>query len=380
MVNKEYGLDLVNEDSILVFEYYTATGLDGLCISSEAESLITSLVDDIKDEDIYLLLSEKYAYISDKYPSVKTIILDMSLYDWLKDYASKFKRAFFISSEEDNNLFKLTKLLEKNNIKVYGSDSYACKLCSDKYETYDFLKGKIREPETHKILISKKTYWNRVIGILLKNLNSEDIHEKYEDIDFSKLDIKTKLIVKPIDGVDCEDIKIISSKEDINSLTNVFEDGSRVIVQEYIEGEILSLSLISDGRNSIPLSLNKQFVLLENDSHKYLGGQVPYDHPLKEEIFEKIIKAVDCIPGLKGFFGVDFILSEDGEVYLLEINSRFTTPYVALSKISDLNIPKSILDLLDGLITIEDIKSNISFNNSVRFQKKKGLLNFDFDI
>ena len=39
----------INDDSILLFEYFTASGEKDKCIISEAEALIFSLLDDLKD-------------------------------------------------------------------------------------------------------------------------------------------------------------------------------------------------------------------------------------------------------------------------------------------------------------------------------------------
>jgi predicted ATP-grasp superfamily ATP-dependent carboligase len=88
-----------------------------------------------------------------------------------------------------------------------------------------------------------------------------------------------------------------------------------------------------------------------NENQKYLGGELPYDHPLKNEAYNVAIDVVEAIDGLNGFVGVDLIIT-DTEVYFIEINSRFTTPYFALSRISnyyDFNILKTIVDLNNNL-------------------------------
>jgi predicted ATP-grasp superfamily ATP-dependent carboligase len=133
-------LDLkdVNDDSILVFEYFTASGVEDLSIVSEAVELIRSLVSDLKDEDTYVLLAKQFEDIFDDFDfDVKTIIIDESLEDWLEKESYIFDRAMFIAAENDNNLYNLTKLLESKDIKVYGSDHFAVKLAYEQYETFD---------------------------------------------------------------------------------------------------------------------------------------------------------------------------------------------------------------------------------------------------
>ncbi len=376
-----YDLNSITDDSILVFEYYTASGLDELCISSEAESLILALVEDLKEEDVYLLLNEKYQYIAKDLDNTINIILlndDFDFEDFLLKDASKFNRTIFIASEEDDALYGITRFLEESNIKIYNSNAHACEVCSDKFEMFHTLKSQITQPFTFKITLDSDIYWKKPILFNLKanNMKESDFEYGYSDELFDSLNIEKKYIAKPVNGVDCENIKIIKSKEDVDDLENIFDDGSEILIQEYIEGEVLSVSLISDGDNTIALSLNKQFVNITDDFQQYLGGQLPYRHPAKDMIFDKAVKAVKSIEGIKGFVGVDLILVEndgDYEVYIIEINSRFTTPYVGLREVLNINIAKTILDLIDGKISIDDI-DHLSFKNGVKFIKDNGVL------
>jgi len=69
--------------------------------------------------------------------------------------------------------------------------------------------------------------------------------------------------------------------------------------------------------------------------------------------------------------GVDLIINADEKdvysVYLLEINSRFTTPFVGLRKVSNFNICKTIVDLIDEKIDIDDL--DVSLDGEVEFIK-----------
>jgi predicted ATP-grasp superfamily ATP-dependent carboligase len=51
----------------------------------------------------------------------------------------------------------------------------------------------------------------------------------------------------------------------------------------------------------------------------------------------------------------------------LEVNSRFTTPYVGLKEIACFNIGKTIVELIDGEIAIDDI--DMSLDGGVEFKK-----------
>ncbi|WP_295602568.1 ATP-grasp domain-containing protein [uncultured Methanobrevibacter sp.] len=352
---------MINEnDSILVFEYFTASGEKDRCIISEAEELIFALLDDLKEYNVDLVINKSYEDVIAQYDNVNPILIDENIIGWLEGNAANFKNAIFIAAENNNNLYNITKILEENNVNLYTSTSEACLKSSDKYETYESLPMNIPQPKSFRFKIDPKGYWKRAI---------ENLHEKWQAEDpLTPL----KLIIKPLMGVDCEDIVIIEKIEDLTlDLDKIFTPGSRVLVQEYIEGTDISVSMISDGENAMPLSLNEQYVELKDDKGRYLGGKLPFENKYGDEALEIAKKAVESMEGLKGFVGVDLIINADEKdiysVYLLEINSRFTTPYVGLKQISNINIGDSIIKLIDGKISIDDLE--ISLDGTVEFRK-----------
>lgn len=347
-------------ESILVFEYFTASGEKDKCIISEAEALLFVLLDDLKDFNVDVVVNKSYEYIIKNYDNANPILIDCDVVDWLVDNAANFNNAIFISAENNNNLYNIARILEDNNVKTYNSSAEACFKTSDKYETYESLPMDVPQPRTFRFKIDSKGYWKRAI---------ENLHEKWQSEDpLTPL----KLIIKPLMGVDCEDIVIIENIEDLTlDLDKIFKPGSRVIVQEYIDGIDISVSLISDGKKAIPISLNEQYVELKNDKGIYLGGKLPFESKYEDEAFKIATKAIESIEGIKGFAGVDLLINSDEKdvysVYLLEINSRFTTPYVGLNKVANFNIAKSIIELIDGEIAIGEL--DISLDGEIEFKK-----------
>jgi len=347
-------------DSILVFEYFTASGEKSKCIISEAEALIFDLLDDLKDYDVDLVINRSYENRIKEFNNVNPILIDCDVIEWLEKNAANFTKAVFIAAENNNNLYNITKILEENNVKTYTSSSSACEISSNKYETYEELFNVVPQPRSFKFKIDPKGYWKRAI---------ENLYEKWQAEDpLSTL----KIIIKPLMGVDCEDIVIIENIEDLTlDLDKIFQPGSRVLVQEYIDGTDISVSLICDGETAVPLSLNEQFIEIKDDKGTYLGGKLPFDSKYKDESFEIAKKAVEAIDGLKGFVGVDLLINSDEKdvysVYLLEVNSRFTTPYVGLKEVANFNIGKTIIDLLDGNVDINDL--DVSIDGEVEFRK-----------
>lgn len=343
-----------SDEPILLFEYFTASGEKDKCIISEAEAMLFALIDDLKDYKLDVVLNESYSDIIKQYDNVNPILIDINVIEWLEENASNFKKAIFIAAENNNNLYNITKILEDNGVFTYTSSSDACMIASDKSLTYEEIGNAVMQPRTFRFKIDSKGYWKRAIV---------NLHEKWQAEDpLTPL----KLIIKPLIGVDCEDIVIIEDIDDLSyDLEEIFPPGSRIIVQEYIEGVDVSVSLICNNGKATPISLNKQFVELKNNKGNYIGGMLPFESEYKKEAFEVAKKACEAIEGMNGFVGVDLLINENDiyPVYLLEVNSRFTTPYVGLKKIANFNIAKTIIE---G--NIED--ADISLDGEVEFTKQ----------
>ena len=111
------------------------------------------------------------------------------------------------------------------------------------------------------------------------------------------------------------------------------------------EVEAASVSLLSTGKKALAISLNKQNVTLAspNGASSYEGGSVPFDHWLKQEAFSVSQKIVESFPGLRGYVGVDFVLTEH-KVFVVDVNPRLTTSYVGLRKVAGFNVAQALLD------------------------------------
>ena len=128
-----------DNDSILVFEYFTASGVSDKSIISEAEELIFALLNDLKDFPVNLIINKSYENAVSKFDNVSPILIDENIIDWLEKNASQFKKAIFISAEDNNNLYNITKILEDNGVKTYTSSADACLKTSNKFVTYEEL-------------------------------------------------------------------------------------------------------------------------------------------------------------------------------------------------------------------------------------------------
>jgi len=171
------------------------------------------------------------------------------------------------------------------------------------------------------------------------------------------------VIAKDRYGVACEGLRIVNNQGEIPSNSNI-------ILQKFIQGEDVSVTLFSDGERAVPVSLNKQDIEFKGREGTYLGGEVPFEHSLGEAALETAKRATESIAGLKGCIGVDLVLAE--KPFVIEINPRVTTSMVALELASGLNVGEAALGSFLG-----ELPEQPEFTRKIRFRKGPNELKFE---
>lgn len=113
--------------------------------------------------------------------------------------------------------------------------------------------------------------------------------------------------------------------------------GERVVIEEYLKGEEISFTVLTDGRNILPLAPAQDHkTAFDNDRGPHTGGMGAYsddsivDDLLRERILSRIVTATlagmtaEMIP-YRGFLYVGLMLTEDGPK-VLEYNVRLGDP------------------------------------------------------
>lgn len=122
---------------------------------------------------------------------------------------------------------------------------------------------------------------------------------------------------------------------------------TELIVQEYVPGRAASVAFLIGPSQTVPLV--PTFQRLSDDGRfRYLGGELPIPPDLAERAVVLGRRAVECVPGLRGYVGVDLVLgdSADGsQDYAIEINPRLTTSYVGLRALAETNLAGAMLDV-----------------------------------
>lgn len=131
-------------------------------------------------------------------------------------------------------------------------------------------------------------------------------------------------VLKPIDGAGSLDTFLVGSPGDLPTSALGMTDA---ILQPFVPGTPMSASFLVDANGRAQwVGAGRQFVSRSSGRFVYEGGIVP--SPMHSGV--AIAKAVESVPGLRGWVGVDLILDEStGRISFLEINPRVTTSYVA---------------------------------------------------
>lgn len=144
------------------------------------------------------------------------------------------------------------------------------------------------------------------------------------------------------------------------------EIGTEMIVQLFVPGTAASVAFLAGPQLLVPLLPGYQHLSADGRFH-YLGGEIPLPPPLASRAVRLGRRAVEAVPGLQGYVGVDVILGEaaDGsEDVAIEINPRLTTSYIGLRQLAQSNLAQVLLAVVAG----RDLEPLSWKENSVRFQ------------
>lgn len=152
------------------------------------------------------------------------------------------------------------------------------------------------------------------------------------------------VVVKPRDGAGAMATFRVENSQDFEGIEHVWQGD--LVVQPFVgEGRAASVAfLVGPGETAALAPASQDIVIRPGGSMHYRGGRVPF--PLPPAALELAARAVACVPGLRGYVGVDLALGDEPAV--IEINPRLTTSYVGLRRLARFNVMQAMLDVLDG--------------------------------
>jgi len=229
--------------------------------------------------EISTLLDHRISHLSKflPYDHMKIINSHETHLKKYKEFVRDTKYSFIIAPETSKILYDLTQIVKNYDKICLSSNLEGIKIGTSKINTYKFfLKNKILTPKTFLIPLKKN------------NLDIEFIIQKFYELE-------QPIIIKPEDGVGAESIYYFETKKQIENFFKHFkykiEAGRNYVLQEFIDGRDLSISLINiinslnlETERPYILSINSQYINIKSSNYKseYLGGTTPTENHQKE--------------------------------------------------------------------------------------------------
>ena len=347
------------KNRIFIFEFVSGGGFNKVNIPislfCEGYGMLRSIIMDFKslNFEIRTMLDYRIFHLAQFLP-VDEVSNTRNMDNFLKKfktYVRECKYIFIIAPESSNILYKLTKIAKKANRILLSTNLKGISLGMSKLNTYYFFKeNKATTPKTYLIPKRKKL------------LDNEFILQKFNRL-------KKPVVIKPEDGVGGESIYYFESQYQLKRffLDSPYkvEYGRKYIIQEFIEGKDLSMSLIgrpytrdSQFKEPLLLSINSQNIDIKNSNFKseYYGGTTPIENYMDvKNNLNAILEKIN-FSDVTGYFGIDFIRSSDAKLYFIEINPRLTTSYIGLRNVINHNPAKLIFNSKLNCINDYEIK------------------------
>jgi tyramine---L-glutamate ligase len=154
-------------------------------------------------------------------------------------------------------------------------------------------------------------------------------------------------VVKPDDGAGCSDTRIFSPPKAARKWIAAQKNGGYVL-QPYISGRPCSLSLLCGNGDVVVLGCNDQRVAVSDNQFHDMGSTVNGIRDDSGELERLTRRVISAIPGMWGYVGIDFILTDQGPV-VLEVNPRMTLSHAGLHASIGANPVEMLLEMLrDG--------------------------------
>lgn len=300
-----------------LFEFITGGGLSGQDVPeslfNEGELMLRTLVNELTEagySDISVCRDKRFklnlacAEVHD--------VEKANLAEKLSELLTHSDVAWLIAPETNGCLYSLARLFVESGKLFIGSSPGAIKLSTSKLLTY-------------KILTEN-------------NINTIETCVLGEDVPESD----TGWLVKPDDGVGSEGCLYVKDKKELAKYV-AKDKKHNLLVQPYIAGELMSMSLLVLDNDVRLLACNKQYVELDNNEVNLKAIDVNECLSYKDEMLSLARNIIKKINGFAGYIGIDVIAAND-ELYVLDINPRFTTAYAGLSESLNFNVAVEILN------------------------------------
>ncbi len=308
---------------LLIFEYICGGGFLGqplpAALAQEGRLMLQALLNDLTElgdikiclpldprmSDVAVPDSCQVFYWSENMDNMKTVFSA-----WLE----RVDAVWFIAPESGLLLFKLVQQAERLGKWILNCSSSAIQICSDKLQTLRCLQqAGIKTPISMPFTMESHN-------------------------------LAFPVVIKPLDGVGCYATYRVQTQADYLHLQPLLPSFDQMMVQEWVVGEALSLSVLCLPDRAQLLCVNRQHLNINNGKFELQACEVNIqgmNRELYQTLANQIFQAID---GLYGYIGIDLIQPPDESPVILEINPRLTTSYAGLRKALGVNIAARLFD------------------------------------
>jgi tyramine---L-glutamate ligase len=152
-----------------------------------------------------------------------------------------------------------------------------------------------------------------------------------------------RIVVKPEDGAGCQETYLFDQRAALQAWLRQHGAAGRVL-QPFVDGEPLSLSVLCCERGARLLACNRQHVRVSGGTFEFSGVSVNALADLDGRYARLARAVVRALPGLWGYIGIDVIAAPDG-LAVVEVNPRLTTSYAGLRAALGVNAAGLVLGL-----------------------------------
>jgi tyramine---L-glutamate ligase len=298
---------------ILVHEFVSGGGLAGRDVAAslarEGLAMLTALIADlaaIRRHQIVTTVDPRFALPTPPGVEVVTLSPGSEGRATLDALIASADAVWLVAPETDRCLERLAVRVERRGRTLLGSGAMAIRRASDKARLPRRLaRHGILHPKTR--VLRPGAAWGKAAR-----------------------EVGYPLIVKPARGAGCEGVCLARNFRELRDALDVTRraNGESLLLQRYVTGTAASVSLLTNGRRAVALTVNAQSVRASMP-FSYHGGKTPLDHPLAGKAVETALRTCQALPGLRGYIGVDVVLTES-EAVVIEVNPRLTTAYLGV--------------------------------------------------
>ncbi|MCM2372432.1 ATP-grasp domain-containing protein [Aporhodopirellula aestuarii] len=290
-------------------------------------------------------------------PNIEVVAMETCPAPWSQwiSVASGCDFAVVIIPENDGLLTKGISLMRAAGIEVLAPNGNAIGLTGDKWATAKWLhKEDIAHPVTWCIERRTKSTQERPY-VCSRPLSAGKTSPLFSDFP------EGGYIVKPRDGCGAMDVRRYNELEpalasmqerEITQQRLVGRSASVVLTGHRTSGKVNMLPAVWQTIEDVPREIG-------DDGHAtsqlvYRGGCGPVPAEMQLRAQALVSRVIQALPGkFSGFVGIDLILGKNANHdAVIEINSRLTTSYIGLRRMTDQNLTRLVFDVSEKVPTI----------------------------